>query len=193
MMVAGRASGFFSRAVARMTLPAGRSPNQQRGSLHLHSRAETTSQEAGPALTPMTTTSSHPFLSRLCKRLPLTALALTTLVWAAPAAKGNKPAAKGNPPAADANKPANSATPVAKDPVLMQAMDAELHRAMAELGNAITPADKSSSKGLQQKPYFLSYSVADAENLTITAQYGAITASTTPSTTRPTTCQVLPR
>ena len=127
----------------------------------------------------MTTTSSHPFLSRLCKRLPLTALALTTLVWAAPAAKGNKPAAKGNPPAADANKPANSATPVAKDPVLMQAMDAELHRAMAELGNAITPADKSSSKGLQQKPYFLSYSVADAENLTITAQYGAITASTT--------------
>ena len=48
----------------------------------------------------------------------------------------------------------------------MQAMDAELHRAMSELGK--TPALKT---------YFLSYSVYDAQNVVITAQYGAIDGS----------------
>ncbi len=60
----------------------------------------------------------------------------------------------------------------------MQAMEAELHRAVAELGNAITPVATASAKGekaLPLKPYFLSYSVSDAESLSINAQYGAIT------------------
>jgi predicted Zn-dependent protease len=55
----------------------------------------------------------------------------------------------------------------------MQAMDAELHRAMSELGN--TPTADGKTPAL--KPYFLSYSVADAQNVTITAQYGAIDGS----------------
>ena len=53
-------------------------------------------------------------------------------------------------------------------------MDTELHRAMTELGN---PPPRRPSKTSAQKPYFLSYSVADAENMSITAQYGAITGS----------------
>lgn len=55
----------------------------------------------------------------------------------------------------------------------MQAMDAELHRAMADLGSANAAAVSTKEK-LPQKPYFLSYSAADAESITITAQYGAI-------------------
>lgn len=66
----------------------------------------------------------------------------------------------------------------------MQAMEAELHRAVAELGEAITPAAPGSSgeKTLPQKPYFLSYSVADAETATLSAQYGAITQASTAHT-----------
>ncbi len=63
----------------------------------------------------------------------------------------------------------------------MQAMETELHRAIAELGNAITPIASSNEKGSDklpaQKPYFVSYSVADAESVSINAQYGAITSS----------------
>jgi TldD protein len=72
----------------------------------------------------------------------------------------------------------------APQPVLMQAMETELHRAIAELGNAMTPVasasgDKAnaSDKMPPQKPYFLSYSVADAESVSINAQYGAITSA----------------
>jgi predicted Zn-dependent protease len=78
----------------------------------------------------------------------------------------------------------NAPKPAAKaDPVLMQAMEAELHRAMTELGNAggggnPTHDDKAvmsgPPKGASQKPYYLSYSVADAESMSISAQYGAI-------------------
>jgi predicted Zn-dependent protease len=94
--------------------------------------------------------------SLLGKRLPLIALALSTgLAWAA-----------------DGN-PAPDPTPAASDPVLLQAMDAELHRAMTELGN--TPTTDGKTPAL--KPYFLSYSVYDAQNVTITAQYGAIDGS----------------
>ncbi len=64
-------------------------------------------------------------------------------------------------------------------------MEAELHRAMGALGTVITPVGskeaspaKSSSNGTPApKPYFLSYSVADAETVNITAQYGAISQS----------------
>jgi predicted Zn-dependent protease len=70
--------------------------------------------------------------------------------------------------------------PAAKaDPVLMQAMEAELHRAMAELGS-VDPAHDGKTvvngapRAVAQKPYYLSYSVADAESVSISAQYGAI-------------------
>ncbi|WP_260703443.1 TldD/PmbA family protein [Edaphobacter flagellatus] len=49
---------------------------------------------------------------------------------------------------------------------LLDAMSAELNRAVASLGS--TGSDK------QPKPYFISYSVADADTFSMTAQYGAI-------------------
>ncbi|HEY1743208.1 MAG TPA: metallopeptidase TldD-related protein [Granulicella sp.] len=98
----------------------------------------------------------------------LTTVALTagTLMYAA------EPPAKPSAPVAAAN---SAATPAAQDPVLMQAMSSELDRALSSLGAAAT----STSATPQPKPYFLSYSVADAENVSITAQYGAITNSHT--------------
>lgn len=88
---------------------------------------------------------------------------------------------------ANAAVPADRANPdpnpgaVGQEPVVMQAMEAELHRAMDELGNAIKPVDSSGKRGSTtmagQKPYFLSYSVADSESVSINAQYGAITSS----------------
>ena len=61
----------------------------------------------------------------------------------------------------------------------MQAMETEMHRAIADLGQAITRVTSGSAneKTLPQKPYFLSYSVADAESVSINAEYGAITSS----------------
>ena len=83
---------------------------------------------------------------------------------------------------------ATSARANAADPVLIAAMESELHRAMGALGTAIAPVGKpvamvSGSKpgggsGEQPKPYFLSYQVADAETVNITAQFGAVTQST---------------
>src|SRR6476659_7006583 len=54
--------------------------------------------------------------------------------------------------------------------VLIDAMDAELHRALSSLG---TSGDASQ----QMKPYFLSYAVSDSDSFTMTAQYGAISAT----------------
>ena len=54
--------------------------------------------------------------------------------------------------------------------VLVETMESELHRAMNSLGS-------SSSAAQQPKPYFLSYSVADGEQVSIAAQFGAITNS----------------
>jgi TldD protein len=51
-------------------------------------------------------------------------------------------------------------------PILMQAMEAELHRAMDSLG--------TTGSSTQPKPYFLSYAVADDESVNMAAQYGAI-------------------
>jgi predicted Zn-dependent protease len=96
------------------------------------------------------------------------------------------PAAKKQvlPASASSTNPASdTATPGTQDPVLMQAMEAELQRAMKELGSAITPvaspvvAGGAGAPSPPQKPYFLSYSVADAQSVSITAQYGAITNS----------------
>jgi TldD protein len=55
--------------------------------------------------------------------------------------------------------------------VLIDAMESELHRAMQSLGNTATDATQ------QPKPYFLSYAVADAESISISAQFGAIVGS----------------
>ncbi len=78
--------------------------------------------------------------------------------------------------------PAVSQSPAGvPDPVLMEAMETEIHRASVELGNAIRPASASgpgSAAAALPKPYFLSYSVADAQNVSISAQYGAITNAT---------------
>ena len=54
--------------------------------------------------------------------------------------------------------------------VLVDTMASELQRAMNSLGS-------SSSAAQQPKPYFLSYSVADGEQVSISAQFGAITNS----------------
>jgi len=59
------------------------------------------------------------------------------------------------------------------DNVLVDAMDTELHRAMNSLGTAACCTDATQ----QPRPYFISYAVADAENVSIGAQYGAITSS----------------
>jgi TldD protein len=107
------------------------------------------------------------------------------------AASNTVPDASISPEAAAAAPAAPFAGPVASDPVLMQAMEAELHRAMLDLGspalasNTPPPAPGAHAAATtappkitaQPKPYFVSYSVADAQHVTITAQYGAITGS----------------
>jgi predicted Zn-dependent protease len=50
-------------------------------------------------------------------------------------------------------------------------MESELHRAMGSLGNTATDASQ------QPKPYFLSYAVADADSISMSAQFGAIVGS----------------
>jgi TldD protein len=72
------------------------------------------------------------------------------------------------------DKNTTAAPAPAPEPVLMQAMQAELQRAMAELGASIKPVAANPDKNPAQKPYYLSYSVADAESVSISAQYGAI-------------------
>jgi TldD protein len=59
-------------------------------------------------------------------------------------------------------------------PPVMQAMSSELARAMSSLGSPFVSAVPGAKSTPQPKPYFLSYSVADAENVSISAQYGAI-------------------
>ena len=58
--------------------------------------------------------------------------------------------------------------------VLLDTMTAELRRAFTSLGRKGTPAQDSEK---QFPPYFLSYSVSDANNVTIRAQYGALAES----------------
>jgi predicted Zn-dependent protease len=86
----------------------------------------------------------------------LSSLSMATLLLAVPLAVAETP------------KPAAPAV-VTSDPALMKAMEAELHRAMAELGSG-----PSSSGKPTPKPYFVSYSVSDNERVTITSQYGAV-------------------
>ncbi len=55
--------------------------------------------------------------------------------------------------------------------LLLDAMGAELHRAMASLGSPGADAAK------QPKPYFVSYAVSDSDSFNMTAQFGAIALS----------------
>jgi predicted Zn-dependent protease len=64
----------------------------------------------------------------------------------------------------------------APSPVLIQAMESELHRAMASLGSTSASTSPGQDK-TAPKPYFLSYAVADAASIDIAAQYGALTSS----------------
>jgi len=61
--------------------------------------------------------------------------------------------------------------------VLLDAMGTEMHRAMGMLGRSPESISLTEDPSAQQTPYFLSYSVADAEQLSIAAQTGAITGS----------------
>ena len=56
--------------------------------------------------------------------------------------------------------------------ILIDTMEAELHRAMSSLGNTATDATQ------QPKPYFLSYAVSDSDGVAMSAQFGAIVNST---------------
>jgi len=78
-----------------------------------------------------------------------------------------------------ASNPSAEAKPKTAPPapsVLIQAMEAELKRAMTSLGTATAAAASSPDKATP-KPYFLSYAVSDATNIDISAQYGAVTSS----------------
>jgi len=92
-----------------------------------------------------------------------------------------KPAAMVKPPSTAVATDAIAGFPVTTDPVLMQAMETELHRAMTELGSAqaasTAKVSTSPKDAASTKPYFLSFTVADAQNVTIQAQYGAIAIS----------------
>ncbi|HVJ08904.1 MAG TPA: metallopeptidase TldD-related protein [Acidisarcina sp.] len=59
-------------------------------------------------------------------------------------------------------------------PVLLDAMTAELDRAMADLGK---PSDPLHAAKTPQSPYFLSYSASDVQSVGITAQFGALVSS----------------
>lgn len=59
------------------------------------------------------------------------------------------------------------ATPASPHTALVSAMVTELHRAMSSLGSSAPDA-------AQPKPYFISYSVADADSVVLAAQFGAI-------------------
>ena len=58
-----------------------------------------------------------------------------------------------------------------QSPVLLDAMTTELHRAFTSLGRGDVAAKEN-----QLPPYFLSYSVADADVVMMQAQYGAVVA-----------------
>ena len=78
-----------------------------------------------------------------------------------------------------AAKGAPEASAGTRDPVLIEAMESELHRAAGALGSAMVPVSPATAPGASSpKPYFLSYQVADAETVNITAQFGAVTQST---------------
>ncbi|MGC9222493.1 MAG: TldD/PmbA family protein [Terracidiphilus sp.] len=96
----------------------------------------------------------------------------------------------GLPIAALAQKRAGSQSP-ANAPALLDAMSAELHRALTLLGRpgSVAPPATVNTQGgkanppsapdaKQPPPYFISYSAHDTDMVTIAAQYGALTTNT---------------
>jgi TldD protein len=75
-------------------------------------------------------------------------------------------------PSAARAQQAAPAHATADAPVLLDAMNAELHRAFTSLSKSATPGDDK-----QPPPYFISYSVHDTSALSISAQFGALTTS----------------
>ncbi len=69
-----------------------------------------------------------------------------------------------------------SATGKTVEPVLIEAMDKELTRAIGSLG-AEQAASAQGNGDPAPKPYFMSYAVSDAESVSMSAQFGAITGS----------------
>ncbi len=106
----------------------------------------------------------HPLNHRILTGLTLacTVAALATAANAAPRSNGPAAAAAGT---------------VKPDTILMQVMESELSRAMSSLGTN-TPAPASATPDArntpQPRPYFVSYSVADTENVSMSAQFGAL-------------------
>jgi len=64
---------------------------------------------------------------------------------------------------------AQATEPRQANTALLDAMSAELKRAMSSLGATGADTEK------QPKPYFMSYSVSDSDSFNMTAQYGAVT------------------
>jgi TldD protein len=64
-----------------------------------------------------------------------------------------------------------AAAPQAQKPLLLDALNSELHRAFTSLGK---PASGGQVADKQLPPYFLSYSVSDTSYVGIRAQYGAV-------------------
>ena len=102
------------------------------------------------------------------RSVPRSLLALTVAVLTLPALPG----------AASAQQAGRDQQPAqAHAPVLLDAMNAELHRAFTSLGKSAATGSAVQGDDKQPPPYFISYSVHDTSMLTISAQYGALTAS----------------
>jgi TldD protein len=62
------------------------------------------------------------------------------------------------------------------DSLLLGVMQSELERAMSSLGTASAASvDPKAKNQPQPKPYFISYAVSDSDNVSMSAQFGAIT------------------
>jgi predicted Zn-dependent protease len=94
--------------------------------------------------------------------LVLTSASLAALLAAVVFAPQRAAQAASNPALAASTQPTAAEAP------LMNALDLELKRAMSSLGSDGAAAVQ------QPKPYFLSYSVADADQVAVAAEYGAI-------------------
>ncbi len=57
----------------------------------------------------------------------------------------------------------------------MQALETELTRAMSSLGAAAPAVDPTGKPQPQPRPYFISYAVSDADQVSMNAQFGALT------------------
>ncbi len=75
--------------------------------------------------------------------------------------------------------PAQESSSRPADSVLLSTMQAELGRAMGSLGQTATALHPASTGRATPKPYFLSYSVSDSDQIYLAASFGAITSFNT--------------